>query len=283
MQWMSLYTYVATLPVKLFKLGDFKTTMINFAYRLIAKTTAEVKLDFMNYGYAFDAPEAGGDTCPLSLDAADHDQRFPLQLYHKLLKGSELAGCDILEVGCGRGGGVDAIDRYYQPKSVVGLDLCQESLALANKAFRRPGVDFTVGHAQKLPFQDNQFDLVINVESSHCYSDVSAFFAEVRRVLKPGGSFLYTDFRFTERLVELVSKVENARFEIQEYEDITAKVVLALDQDNLRRLRLLQTVCKTRYQQKQLGYMSGVKGSQMYTNFVLGKTVYYKMVLRSSL
>ena len=51
------------------------------------------------------------------------------------------------------------------------------------------------GNAEKLPFADQSFDAVINVEASHCYPRFPQFLDEVARVLRPGGHFLYTDVR----------------------------------------------------------------------------------------
>ena len=41
----------------------------------------------------------------------------------------------------------------------------------------------------------NPLDVVLNVESSHCYGSMPRFLAEVRRVLEPRGYFLHADFR----------------------------------------------------------------------------------------
>jgi ubiquinone/menaquinone biosynthesis C-methylase UbiE len=56
-------------------------------------------------------------------------------------------------------------------------------------------LDFVQGDAQNLPFPDESFDAVVNVEASHQYPDFPGFLAEVTRVLRPGGHFLYTDSR----------------------------------------------------------------------------------------
>jgi ubiquinone/menaquinone biosynthesis C-methylase UbiE len=47
---------------------------------------------------------------------------------------------------------------------------------------------------EKLPFPDESFDAVINVEASHAYPQLSRFLGEVARVLHPGGHFFYADF-----------------------------------------------------------------------------------------
>ncbi len=46
-----------------------------------------------------------------------------------------------------------------------------------------------------MPFPDNSFDAVINVEASHAYPHFERFLPELTRVLRPGGHFLYADFR----------------------------------------------------------------------------------------
>jgi SAM-dependent methyltransferase len=57
---------------------------------------------------------------------------------------------------------------------------------------------FVQGDAERLSFSDEAFDVVINIEASHCYGDFPRFLAEVARVLRPGGHLLYADFRFAE-------------------------------------------------------------------------------------
>ena len=56
-------------------------------------------------------------------------------------------------------------------------------------------MDFIRGDAEDLPYPAESFDAVINVESSHFYPHFDRFLNEVKRVLRPGGAFLYTDVR----------------------------------------------------------------------------------------
>ena len=83
-------------------------------------------------------------------------------------------------------------------------------------------------NAQKLPFKDSSFDVVINVESSHRYAQVDLFINEVYRVLKEGGYFLFADFNQSKKLKMLEKQMENAQFEFVKKEDITSEVVEAL-------------------------------------------------------
>lgn len=100
----------------------------------------------------------------------------------------------MLEVGCGPGRGLDLISRLEKDSSFVGLDLSPRAIEFANQHCTSSGrVKFMQGDAEALPFADGEFDVVLNIESSHNYPHVERFFAEAVRVLKPGGYFVHAD------------------------------------------------------------------------------------------
>jgi SAM-dependent methyltransferase len=144
---------------------------------------------FFNFGYEEDPPMA------LPLSASDEPNRFGIQLYHVTATQVDLTGKQVLEVSCGAGGGASYIVRTLHPASYTGLDLNPASIDMCRKRHHLPGLDFVQGDAQDLPFPDQSFDAVINVEASHQYPDVPRFFTEVARVLRTGGHFLYADSR----------------------------------------------------------------------------------------
>ena len=88
------------------------------------------------------------------------------------------------------------LTRTFQPKSYTALDLNPAGISFCQQRHRVDGLTFVQGDAEHLPFEADTFDAVINVEASHCYPDFPRFLAEVARVLRPGGHFLYADFRF---------------------------------------------------------------------------------------
>jgi SAM-dependent methyltransferase len=96
-----------------------------------------------------------------------------------------------------------------------------------------------VGDAGRLPFGDGSFDAVINVESSHCYGNISAFLSEVRRVLRPGGRFLYADFRPRDEVAGWRASLAAAGFVIEAERDLRPGVVAALDADDDRKRALI--------------------------------------------
>lgn len=98
----------------------------------------------------------------------------------------------ILDAGCGTGYCTRALARRYRGAQVVGVDL---AWAMAARARRRAGwfvrPRFTAGDAERLPFADAAFDLVMsNLLLNWCQP--RAVFAEFLRVLRPGGLLMFT-------------------------------------------------------------------------------------------
>ena len=144
---------------------------------------------FFNFGYEEDPPMA------LPLAASDEPNRYCIQLYHLTASQVDLTGKRVLEVSCGAGGGASYTVRTLHPASYTGLDLNPASIEFCRKRHNLPGLDFVQGDAEDLPFADESFDTVINVEASHQYPHFPRFLAEAARVLRGGGHFLYTDSR----------------------------------------------------------------------------------------
>lgn len=77
----------------------------------------------MNYGYAVLNQEG---KLIKNLKDEDEEERFCFQLYHfvatKMNKLKDLSGLNILEIGSGRGGGLNYISNYLSPKFCIGID-----------------------------------------------------------------------------------------------------------------------------------------------------------------
>src|SRR6516162_10139022 len=159
-----------------------------YVYPLATRVLGDDVL-FLDYAYEEDPPMV------LPLDASDEPNRAHINLYHRTATQADLSGKRVLEVSCGRGGGASYLMRTLHPASYTGLDLNPNGIAFCQKTHNLPGLSFLEGNAEELPFDDQSFDAVLNVEASHLYLQFPRFLTEVARVLRPGGDFLYTDVR----------------------------------------------------------------------------------------
>lgn len=109
-------------------------------------------------------------------------------------------GDKVLDVGCGSGNLTLTAKKYAGASgSVHGIDASPEMIEVARKKAerRRAEAIFEVGLIEKLPYPDTTFDVVISrLVIHHLPDDLKRRgFAEIFRVLKPGGLFFITDFK----------------------------------------------------------------------------------------
>jgi ubiquinone/menaquinone biosynthesis C-methylase UbiE len=202
-------------------------------YRIQTRLVAGQDVVFLNIGYEEDPPMG------LPLAQSDEPNRFHIQLYHRVATQADLRGRRVLEVGCGHGGAASYLMRTLRPASYTGLDLNRAAVAFCRKRHDLPGVDFVHGDAERMPFPDQTFDAVINVESSAAYPHFSRFLTEVARVLRPGGHFLYTDLRPQSKVPEWNAALAQAPLHMLSHEDINAQVVRGLAKNTPRILDLI--------------------------------------------
>jgi ubiquinone/menaquinone biosynthesis C-methylase UbiE len=226
----------------------------------------------MNYGYAKDGffPD---------LFPEDEIERYPIHLYHHTVTQTNVTNKVVLEVGSGRGGGASYISRYLNPRSVTGIDISKEAILLCNTLYREDGLCFKEGDSEDMPFDECVFDIVLNVESSHCYGDIDVFLSEVKRVLKPGGFFLWCDFRTIEKMEELKKQFFNSGLIKINDRDITSNIITALDhltvfrKENIKRYvpRVLQKVFES---------YAGVRGGRVHNAFIADEIIYMSAVFQ---
>ena len=190
----------------------------------------------MNYGFAPLTPTGE----PLHLEPADEPDRYCIQLYAHVLNGVDVEGADVLEVGSGRGGGASWISRYLGPSSTTGVDFAASAVALSRRDREGPRLRFEKGDAQALPFASESFDVVVNVESSHCYASMETFVAEVRRVLRPGGHFAWADLRDAADVAVTREQLTSSGLVPVRSQEITADVLHAMRLDDARKAALVQ-------------------------------------------
>jgi len=106
----------------------------------------------------------------------------------------------ILDLGCGTGQISQALSSHYPRAAITALDLATEMVKMTRERiktprfnlWKRPMHHFLVGDAESLPLYDNSFDLIASNLTFQWCTDLPRLFAEIQRVLTPGGLLLFT-------------------------------------------------------------------------------------------
>jgi SAM-dependent methyltransferase len=226
-----------------------------------------------NYGFA-----------PTSLGSPE---RFQLQMYDslcELLEKDGWAGSGrVLEISCGRAGGLAHLATRLHASVTVGMDFSRVGSAFCKRHYAaNETLRFAGGDAHELPFADGSFDVVVDVEASNQFRDGAALFREVRRVLRPGGAFLFADSRMARMVARVEAALEGAGLQ-GKLHDITEHVRRACEEDTPRRLRLLRAAVPWPYRvlfASRMKSYAAVTGSRMYEKFRTHRRKYFMGCLR---
>ncbi|AHE99634.1 malonyl-ACP O-methyltransferase BioC [Thioalkalivibrio paradoxus] len=137
-----------------------------------------------------------------AFDRAAHDYerhaRLQQEVQQRLLERLDwirIEPARVIDLGCGPGGALKALAQRYRKARVAGLDFAQ-GMALRARAqgrwFRRPWA--ICADMERLPLADASFDLAISAAALQWVTDLDRVFAEVRRVVAPGGLWLFATF-----------------------------------------------------------------------------------------
>jgi MPBQ/MSBQ methyltransferase len=137
----------------------------------------------VHLGY-WDDPAAGGD-----FEAAQ------ARLAERIIGLVPLSGSAVLDVACGFGGTLAALDMALSGVRFTGLNIDPRQLALCRGAVARPenALALVAGDACALPFRTGAFDHVFCVEAMFHFGSRSRFLVEAGRVLRRGGCLVVCD------------------------------------------------------------------------------------------
>jgi ubiquinone/menaquinone biosynthesis C-methylase UbiE len=138
-----------------------------------------------------------------------------------------------IEIGVGTG-------RFAAPLEIKkGIDPSRSMMEIA----RKKGIEVFHGVAEQLPFTDGEFDLALMITTVCFLDDMDMAFQEVRRVLKPGGSFV---IGFVDRDSPLGQEYQDRKEKSSFYQDATfynmKDVVSCLKKNGFGRLAFRQTL-----------------------------------------
>jgi malonyl-CoA O-methyltransferase len=111
----------------------------------------------------------------------------------------KLQPATILDIGAGTGVAAYELSKRYKKSRVIAFDL---ALNMLKQARQRGSLlskfsnkrTFVCGDAEQLPFVDNSVELIFSSSTLQWCSDLDHTFAELKRILKPGGLLMFSTF-----------------------------------------------------------------------------------------
>eukprot|EP01115_Flamella_aegyptia_P008307 TRINITY_DN3453_c0_g1_i1.p1 TRINITY_DN3453_c0_g1~~TRINITY_DN3453_c0_g1_i1.p1 ORF type:complete len:364 (+),score=171.88 TRINITY_DN3453_c0_g1_i1:64-1155(+) len=181
-------------------------------YDILAKNFYDLVTDFYEYGWGESfhfAPRHNLESFPQSI------ARY--ELYIALRCGLK-PGMKVLDVGCGVGGPQRTIARF-SGANVTGLNINEYQIARAKIHTRRDHLDglcdYLKGDFMNMPAEDNTYDAVYEVEATCHAPEKEPVYAEIFRVLKPGGLFAGYEWCMTEKYDENNKSHQDIKFGIE--------------------------------------------------------------------
>ena len=111
----------------------------------------------------------------------------------RVVQGLDLTGKTLLDVGCGAGGVTLHLLEAHGPSAVTGFDVELPVIETARRHSADRNLSDRASFVQaapgRLPFVDNSFDVVFSKDALLHVPEKDALFADIFRILKPGGVF----------------------------------------------------------------------------------------------
>jgi ubiquinone/menaquinone biosynthesis C-methylase UbiE len=141
------------------------------------------------------------DLAAFEARAAGYEQGWLGRLHHDIAdRTADLAQAAqphaqrLLDVGCGTGYLLRSLaSRCPDAEELAGIDPAPSMIEVATASSDDDRLNFSVGVAERLPYPDGNFDLVVSSTSFDHWSDQQAGLLECARVLKPGGRLVLVD------------------------------------------------------------------------------------------
>jgi len=96
----------------------------------------------------------------------------------------------VLDLGCNTGYGSAML--FGSASKVVGVDVSEKAVLAANEQYGHLGILFQLIDGKRLPFEDNEFDMIVSCQVVEHIIDYDIYFGEMKRVLAPGGIVFLT-------------------------------------------------------------------------------------------
>ncbi|MER2512358.1 MAG: class I SAM-dependent methyltransferase [Nitrosomonas ureae] len=247
--------------VKIAKSLKLEAWLYYFIYREFRQISKKygVRITTNNYGYY-----------PTKLDA---DDKYQLQLYDEYINLLDNENSEqVLEIGCGAGGGLMHMQSRLPKSNFTGLDRCKEAVKTCKYFLGEQPNNIKLYSSLKDVYADSKkFDAVMSVETG-IYKNPHIF-DDIHNLLNDRGILIYYDNINFGKLDRIVKSIECRGFKIDAMRDITENVFKACEHDTPRRLEIVKKYLPKvlrPFNNEILRYMC-VKDTSRYNNYSIGK------------
>lgn len=163
----------------------------------VAATYYDIATDFFEYGWG-----EGFHFATIN-KGESREHAFARHEYKLALKLGLKKGDRVLDIGCGVGGPGRHIATFSEAK-VIGLNINEYQIKRAKSLTKKVGLEhlceYVKGDFCNMPFPDESFTRVYAIEATcHASDDLSRVYADVYRILKPGGLFAFYEWIMTDK------------------------------------------------------------------------------------
>jgi ubiquinone/menaquinone biosynthesis C-methylase UbiE len=232
------------------------------------------EISTFNYGYA---------PCDGSVAEVWPNEPHQIQLYAEVAKAVRAAArgpepARLLEVCCGRGGGLAYLHATLSPQTTIGMD--RSLKAIRHRRNGDAAIARLQGHALHLPFREASIDVAVNVEA---LADLpkAPFLAEICRVLAADGIFAVADSmpHGPEAChLGLIGLGKKSGLEVVNFRDITTNVCEACRNDDRRRSELVNRL--PRYLRPAAREWVSMPGTTRFRQFERKERCYFIAVMK---
>lgn len=96
----------------------------------------------------------------------------------------------VLDLGCNTGYGTEIL--FKSSNNIIGVDVSERAILSAKNKYSHLGINFQLIDGVQLPFNDNEFDVIVSFQVIEHIVDYEKYMNELKRVLKPQGIVIFT-------------------------------------------------------------------------------------------
>jgi len=164
----------------------------------------EFWFNFMNDGYC----DLDENDFPIDINYKLSKQlltwKYQTNLYKKTIDLGNVKDGNILDIACGRGGGLKFINDFYNFDKLVGVDINPNHIKLA-KSINKNNVKFMCNSIIDTNFKAESFDVISCIEANTYFSPYDKFIEKIYNYLKQNGVYIQAT-AYTEKYIELFEK-----------------------------------------------------------------------------